>query len=321
MSIVTATKAIELLNSEKIVALPTETVYGLAGQVNSNKAIESIFITKKRPSFDPLIVHAANIDQAKTCVSEWNPVLQILAEEFWPGPLTLIAPKGPHISDTITAGLNTVGVRCPDHKVTLHILKTLSAPIAAPSANIFSRTSPTSAEHVEKEFSGMVPVVDGGSCHVGLESTICRVENWDGNNYSCQLQILRPGAVLSSDIKKTLSNKGWSTEFVSADIQITAPGQLKVHYRPAIPLVLVKTLSLSDEKVLQKTSEKLNVKNAAWLQLNDHPALAARRLYSQLRELGQGSATVIICRWSPQWTSELWQSIDDRLSRAAHLII
>lgn len=321
MSVVPAGEAVELLNSKSIVAIPTETVYGLAGRIDFPEAIENIFATKQRPSFDPLIVHVADIQQAKACVSDWNPALQVLATDFWPGPLTLIAPKAPHISDVITAGLDTVALRCPNHEVALQILKKMDQPVAAPSANMFSKTSPTSAAHVESEFHGRVPVVDGGPCQVGLESTICRITSIDESQQYCEVQVLRRGAVLPSDIQRKLNAKGWKVTLIPAEKNVIAPGQLKIHYRPAIPLVLVKDNSLSDKDIVNKVGHQVDVQNIQWLKLNESPALAARTLYSQLRELGQAPATVLICRWSKNWTGEFWQSIEDRLSRASQIVL
>ena len=171
-------KAVALLNQEKLVAIPTETVYGLAGNIFSEKAIDSIFKTKQRPLFNPLIVHIPSIDYLETIVARIPEKAKLLAEAFWPGPITLVLKKKEVIPDVITAGKDTVAVRIPNHPTTLELLKQLDFPLAAPSANPFNRISPTSAEHVESYFKNDIKMVlDGGTCTSGIESTIIGFEN------------------------------------------------------------------------------------------------------------------------------------------------
>jgi len=166
-------KAIELLNKEDVVAIPTETVYGLAGNIYSEKAIRKIFEVKQRPLFNPLIVHISSIDQLEKVAREFPVKAQKLAEAFWPGSLTLILPKRSNIPEIVTGGKDTVGVRIPNHPVTLSLLKQISFPLAAPSANPFNRISPTSSDHVKAYFENTLPMVlEGGECKNGIESTI-----------------------------------------------------------------------------------------------------------------------------------------------------
>ena len=171
-------KAIALLSADKLVAIPTETVYGLAGNIYSEKAIKSIFETKKRPFFNPLIVHIPSTDTLEDVVSYVPEKARLLAEAFWPGSMTLVLKKQATIPDIITAGKDTVAVRVPNHPLTLELLKQLPFPLAAPSANPFGSISPTKPEHVERYFKEAISqVLDGGACTNGIESTIIGFEN------------------------------------------------------------------------------------------------------------------------------------------------
>ena len=145
-------KYTKILLNEDVVAIPTETVYGLAGSISSEKALHKIFKTKERPYFDPLIVHVSSIEQAKEYVTDWTEITEILAQNFWPGPLTFVLPKNDKVSDTITSGLNTVAIRMPNHIKTLKLIESLGTPVAAPSANPFKKTSPTTTAHVSEYF-------------------------------------------------------------------------------------------------------------------------------------------------------------------------
>ena len=190
-------KAKSLLESEHLVAIPTETVYGLAANGLSEVAVAKIFEAKNRPSFDPLIMHIGSIDQAQAISKEFPENAKNLAEHFWPGPLTMILPKKDIIPDLATSGLQTMGVRMPNHPLTLELLKSLKFPLAAPSANPFGYISPTSAEHVINQMSGRLPyILDGGPCTVGLESTIIDLT-------SEMPKILRKGGTAVEDIEKT----------------------------------------------------------------------------------------------------------------------
>ncbi|NVK51203.1 MAG: threonylcarbamoyl-AMP synthase, partial [Cyclobacteriaceae bacterium] len=171
-------KAKEFLEAGQLVGIPTETVYGLAGNALNVDAVAKIFQTKNRPSFDPLIVHTDSIEKVNSFVADIPEILQRLAKEFWPGPLTLLLEKKSIIPDLVTAGLNRVAVRMPKHPLTLKLLKELSFPLAAPSANPFGYISPTKAVHVAQQLGEQIPyILDGGSCEVGLESTIVGMED------------------------------------------------------------------------------------------------------------------------------------------------
>ena len=192
-------QAIQMLKSNDVVAIPTETVYGLAGAINNESALNKIFSIKGRPFFDPLIVHVSSIEMAQSLVKDWPKAASVLYEKFWPGPLTLVLPKNDKVSDLVTAGLKTVALRMPDHVTTLKMIDELQCPVAAPSANRFGKTSPTDWQHVQEEFAGEVAVVDGGASEVGVESTIVRLQD---NN----VELLRPGTILFSDIQSPLSS-------------------------------------------------------------------------------------------------------------------
>jgi L-threonylcarbamoyladenylate synthase len=218
------TAAMELLRSGQIVAIPTETVYGLAADASNADAVAKIYAAKGRPDFNPLIVHVAGQSAAEN-LAEFSPMAHQLAQAFWPGPLTLVLPlqTDADIAGAVTAGLPTIAVRCPAHPVMQALLKKSGLNIAAPSANKSGGISPTRAEHVLAGLGGAVPMIlDGGPCSAGLESTIVAVREYGW-------QILRPGPVTSADIEQVL---GTSPLKPSGD-NIEAPGQLASHYAPS----------------------------------------------------------------------------------------
>ena len=186
-------KAAQLLRSGELVVFPTETVYGLGANALDPTAVRKIYALKGRPVTSPLIVHVASTEQARGFAAEWSEDAEQLAQEYWPGPLTMVVPKGKIIPDEVTAGLGTVGLRMPRHEVALELLREADVPIAAPSANRFTQLSPTTAEHVREAFGDETPfLLDGGPCEVGLESTVVAVTK-DG------LEVLRPGMAFVED--------------------------------------------------------------------------------------------------------------------------
>jgi L-threonylcarbamoyladenylate synthase len=316
MAIVDFDHSLEILKSEDVLGLPTETVYGLAARIDSEKALRKIFSTKKRPFFDPLIVHLAEDFSPRDLTSEWSPLYEALAEKFWPGPLTLIAPKNQRISDLITAGLPDVGLRKPSHPLAQKVLKALGIPLAAPSANMFGKTSPTAAAHVEEEFQGKVAVLDGGGAEIGVESTVVRYEPTEKT-----LFILRPGFISKRKLMEVA--KDFSVK-VTEGASAASPGQLKAHYQPKAPVVLEFTedteLSSSRKTFLE---ERLEKKNLRWqtLKLPEKPEWAARVLYGQLRELSREENSAIWIPSSKVHQKEEWVMILDRLTRAASLVV
>ena len=224
-------QAAAFLRLGKLVAIPTETVYGLAGNALDVKAVSSIFQTKNRPSFDPLILHVASLEQVSPFVSEFPEKLKRLAEAFWPGPLTVLLPRKASVPDLVTSGLDRVAVRVPNHPLTLALLAQLDFPLAAPSANPFGYISPTQAAHVAAQLGLQIPyILDGGACAVGLESTIVGMEGE-------QVVIYRLGGLELSEIESLV---GQVTVQAPSTSTPSAPGQLASHYAPRKPIFLGK---------------------------------------------------------------------------------
>jgi L-threonylcarbamoyladenylate synthase len=305
MSMIDQAGAIERLRRGELVAIPTETVYGLAGRIDVEDALRAIFATKRRPFFDPLIVHVPNVSGARGLTTRWTDVHDALAAAFWPGPLTLVVPKVDRVSDLITAGLDTVGVRCPNHPLTLEVLEQVGAPLAAPSANMFGKTSPTLAAHVEAEFGGLVPVLDGGACAVGVESTVALVTDRE-------VQILRPGGVSSLDLERALRAANLPRAVVRR-ASVRSPGHLEAHYQPANPVVAV-TSDLDPDTLRSRAIDLIGAPTVRWLDWPSSPALAARTLYADLRRL---STTPAVLLWRPEALEDpQWEAILDRMGRA-----
>lgn len=309
--------AAQLLKMGELVAIPTETVYGLAASIYNEAAIKRIFEFKQRPFFDPLIVHVASIEDLSDIVEEIPQVVNFLVRKFWPGPLTMILPKKKSVSDYITAGLDSVGVRNPAHPMTLELIKKVGTPLAAPSANMFQRASPTLAEHVLEEFKNTnLKVLDGGRCEVGVESTVLScVENQEGIN----IEVYRPGGVTIEEITNALVTLNKPINIVKRQSK-AAPGQLEHHYMPAIPVVVLNDLS-QFENVKNHIHDKLKIdpNNFIDLKLNKDPRIAARELYSQLREC-TGSGRSYIRVFAKEFPHDgMGDAVLNRLGRAASL--
>ena len=307
-------KAVALLNQEKLVAIPTETVYGLAGNIFSEKAIDSIFKTKQRPLFNPLIVHIPSIDYLESIVARIPEKAKLLAEAFWPGPITLVLKKKEVIPDVITAGKDTVAVRIPNHPTTLELLKQLDFPLAAPSANPFNRISPTSAEHVESYFKNDIKMVlDGGTCTSGIESTIIGFENDEPIIY-------RLGSTSIEDIENIVG----SVEIKNKKNSVpNAPGMLARHYAPNTKTILVTDISDAIKQFQGKNIGILafenEIKNKAIkfqivLSKTGNVSEAASNLYSALHQLDEQGLDIIIAERLPN--HDIGKSINDRLQRA-----
>ncbi len=222
--------ASKLIREGKLVAFPTETVYGLGANGLDAKAVAKIFEVKERPSFDPLILHISSIEDLEVVFAKNTPPLILkLAEKYWPGPLTIVSQKSAKVPDIVTAGLSTVAVRMPNHPIALKLIRRSKTPIAAPSANIFGRLSPTHSEHVRGQLKGVDYLLEGGSTDFGIESTIVTVA------YG-KIEILRPGAITPDQIQIDFPE----VEVVSSSTEkhIQAPGQLKSHYSPRKPFYL-----------------------------------------------------------------------------------
>lgn len=302
-------EARHLLLSGGVVAIPTETVYGLGGWIGSPEGLQKIFAVKERPFFDPLIVHVAGISEARALTSNWTEIHEALARAFWPGPLTLIADRGEEIDPLITSGLSSVGLRCPDHPLTLELLRSLKGGVAAPSANKFGKTSPTTALHVFQEFGDEVPILDGGPCEVGIESTVAGIR--DG-----VVEIYRPGKFTAADLKEVLDSQGFETDVRYAESPV-APGQLKHHYMPKIPLVIVGEAFQweKDRGEVEKLLGQRFESPVLWQQ-PQKAEIASRELYESLRSFDQQGFDLILTKKLPRHSEEDWRGIWNRLDKA-----
>lgn len=340
-------QAANLLKAGSLVAMPTETVYGLAADAKNVVAINKIFSTKRRPSGHPLIVHIAephlvlsNDQEAASnawqeILSQWSrdvsPQALMLAQAFWPGPLTMILPKAREVLSELTGGQETVGIRCPRHPVAQELLKEFGGGLAAPSANRFGRISPTTAEHVREEFPGDgVFVLDGGSCEVGIESTIVDLTRLDTHG----AVILRPGAITQVMIDQVLGGN-LPTDLVSKNAGVVprVSGSLSAHYAPKTKLVLYDVKEALS--VFSSLKKHPDLKKIAWVHFSnsmsakdlglDHVAkelllpleskAVARELYALLRHLDNLNLDRIYFEQLPDGVE--WDAIKDRLHRAS----
>jgi Sua5/YciO/YrdC/YwlC family protein len=311
-------EAKQILTDGNLVAIPTETVYGLAGNALNDQAVAKIFEAKNRPSFDPLILHTDSFEKLKTFVKEFSQPLEKLAKAFWPGPLTLLLPKKEIISDLVTAGLERVAVRVPQHPVALKLLGELDFPLAAPSANPFGYISPTQAGHVQAQLGDKIQyILDGGACQVGLESTIVGMEE-------DQIVVYRLGGLDLLEIEKIVGKVEVRSHSSSNP---AAPGLLKSHYAPRKPFLVgdlerlipeylekgerFAVLSLARNFPLPVDFPQYQLSNVADL------AEAARHLFGYMRSLDESDVHVILAEWMPE--EGLGRAINDRLRRAAAL--
>jgi L-threonylcarbamoyladenylate synthase len=307
-------KAVALLDQDQIIGIPTETVYGLAGNIYSQKAIESIFTMKQRPFFNPLIVHIKSAAALSEIARDIPEKAALLAKAFWPGPLTLVLKKQIAIPDLVTGGKDTVAVRVPNHPVILALLNQLAYPLAAPSANPFGSISPTTATHVADYFEEVLPMVlDGGACQRGIESTIIGFENGEPILY-------RMGSLAVEDIEAVVGSVKMITH---DDIAPAAPGMLSKHYAPLTTTFLTadvkkKLISIPNQKigvlVFQKRIEDSNIVQQEVLSPTGNLAEAASQLYAALHRLDHCNLDCIIAERFPDFG--LGKTINDRLKRA-----
>ncbi len=308
-------KAAALLADNQLVAVPTETVYGLAGNALSTVAVTRIFEVKNRPTFDPLIVHVASIQVAEKFVLDFNPLLRKLAEKFWPGPLTVLLPKKQTITDLVTSGLPHVAIRVPAHPLTLELLNSIDFPLAAPSANPFGYISPTTALHVEAQLGKHIPyILNGGACHVGIESTIVGIEN----NALC---IYRLGGISKEAIEETAGQS--ATLMIQTNEKVLTPGQLSSHYAPDKKMVLgnieewLQHVDPREVAILSfsKTFDELEPSRQIQLSRKADLHEAAQKLFASLRELDAMPVKMILAEQVPD--VGLGRAINDRLKRAS----
>jgi L-threonylcarbamoyladenylate synthase len=299
------------IRAGELVAFPTETVYGLGANALDAAAVEKIYAAKGRPSTSPLIVHVASVSMASALVTEWPPEAEALAQSFWPGPLTMVLPKKSLVPDIVTAGLSTVGVRMPEHPMALALIREAGVPIAAPSANRFMQLSPTTAEHVRETFGDAIPVLDGGPCRVGIESTVVSITSVNGAG---KVLLLRPGNISLGAIAEAMGRK--PDEIEQAAMPLTdeahaAPGMHERHYSPRTPLVL--TMEPHPQGAWLFLTRVASAERV--LRMPNDPQAYAAHLYSALHELDREAWPVISVEPPPDAVE--WAAVLDRLKRAA----
>jgi len=315
--------AAELLRAGEIVALPTETVYGLAANALDENAVAKIFQIKGRPAHNPIIVHVAGNEMARACIAELPAAAEKLSRSFWPGPLTIVLPRAKTIPDIVTAGGTTVGVRWPSHPFMQAIIRECGFPLAAPSANLSNQLSPTNAAHVRAQLGGKIPlIVDGGQSQVGIESTVLDLT-------VTPARILRPGMIHAESLVAAgfpISNFSSSTTEGDA---LKSPGQLKKHYSPKAKLIIAAwnneaelaaqignwPVATDTIHVIAHTKIPAGF-NAANVSVIPHDAEAfARALYAELHRCDKAGAQLIVVEAPPELPE--WSGIADRLRRAA----
>jgi L-threonylcarbamoyladenylate synthase len=317
-------QAVDALCAGELLGLPTETVYGLAADASNENAVAKIFQAKGRPSNHPLIVHVAHADSVKKFASDIPDFAQKLMSQFWPGPLTLILPRQTEMAAAAAGGQNSVGLRCPSHPVAHEVLKACAAKgvwgLAAPSANLFGRVSPTSAAHVQFEFGDALLILDGGKCEVGIESSI--VDCTRGVPV-----LLRPGQISRNQIEQACGFKLVSPEILNSEAP-RASGTLESHYAPTAK---VRLMSTSDwQKALaalgphtqnlalwsvQKPSHELMGAGLYWRAMPADATQAAHDLFSVLRDFDARGVRIIWIETPPNTPD--WEGVRDRLNRAA----
>ncbi|OYY50696.1 MAG: threonylcarbamoyl-AMP synthase [Methylophilaceae bacterium 17-44-8] len=316
---VNLTQAIHYLQQGEVVAIPTETVYGLAADVNNEAALNKIFAVKQRPANNPLIIHIASMHQVTDYAAEFPPLAKKLAETFWPGPLTLVLKSKPHVSAIVRADAPTVALRVPAHPLTLQLLTESGLALAAPSANRYTQLSPTLAAHVEASLGHDIPVLDGGACQVGIESTIVSVE---GDHW----QLLRHGMISAAQI---VAIAGKPALVTTGEIP-KAPGQHLLHYSPNTPTCLFQetealmgyakthpdcaVLLIGD--VSPSFVNGLKALTSHCVQLAQSPIKVAEQLYKVLHQLDELKAPAILILLPP--SNPEWAAILDRLTRAGY---
>ncbi len=313
-------RAVELLRAGEVVALPTETVYGLAANALNAQAVAKIYSIKGRPSHNPIIVHIANLQMAKRCVAAWSANAEKLANSFWPGPLTMVLPRSKNIPDIVTAGGETVGVRWPAHPFIQAVIRECGFPLAAPSANLSNAISPTSAAHVSKQLEGRLQfIVDGGASHVGIESTVIDISK-------PQPRVLRPGMIHAESLAAAIGAGVLSAGTGEESSTLRSPGMLRKHYSPKAKLRVLEWNS--DEELKSATPDHAASTHViahtripssdgfAGVSVIPRDAAAfARAIYAELHRCDELGARVIVVEKLP--TQPEWRGITDRLTRAA----
>jgi L-threonylcarbamoyladenylate synthase len=318
-------RAVERLRAGELVALPTETVYGLAANAFDAEAVARIFAAKGRPADNPVIVHVADLELARRCVSAWPPEAERLAAAFWPGPLTLVLPRAPVVPDVVTAGGPTVGLRWPSHPVFQDVVRACGFPLAAPSANRSGELSPTTAEHVLRSLGERVPLIlDGGRCAVGIESTVVDLSVRPP-------RVLRPGMVHEGSLRAVVGElaAGEARGRQHAEEPLRSPGLLGRHYAPRARLLVFRW---DDDADLRRQSAAAGLKAAdtqvvahthvpsaeGWAGVRALPREAqafAAALYAELHETDAEGAVAVVVEAPPE--APEWRAVADRLARAS----
>jgi L-threonylcarbamoyladenylate synthase len=330
-------RAADCLRAGGLVAFPTETVYGLGAHALDGTAVRRLFAAKRRPPNDPLIVHVSSLEQAAVLTTGMPADATALAGEFWPGPLTIVLKRHESVPREVTAGLDTVAVRVPAHPVARALIEATAFPVAAPSANLFSRPSPTTAAHVLHDLDGRIDmIIDGGPTPVGVESTVVDLT-------STPPRVLRPGGVPIERLRALLPRLEITATPLAADQAAPSPGLLSQHYSPRTPMALYSGGAASAQAALFKriqdaTANGLRVGVLATREQADAlgpvtallidvgseqaPDAVARRLYAAIRELDNANLDLILTQ-QMAGTDGLWRAIADRLSRAAteHVVV
>lgn len=342
--------AANALKRGDLVAIPTETVYGLAANAFNVDAVSKIFSAKERPSFDPLIVHVPSnlqtinaLEDAKIVdASRISPAVHQLADKlfatFWPGPLTVILPKHPAIPELVTSGLDRVGIRMPAHPLAQKLLSLCNLPLAAPSANRFGRISPTTPKHVDEELGGKIHfIIDGGPCSIGVESTVITVDDNPSSKEGAKASIwlIRPGKITKKELEDVSKN---SVQQAKSEHEKASPGMLLSHYSPIKPMISIETFRKeTSTSVMRQLSNKqfgllipsgtglseieqleklgLIIKKIILLSQSGDDEEAAKNLFASMRALDASEVDMIIAASTPSSTG-LWSAISDRLSRA-----
>jgi L-threonylcarbamoyladenylate synthase len=317
-------QTVEFLRAGEIVALPTETVYGLTANALDEKAVAKIFRIKGRPANNPIIVHVASNEMAKRYTKDFPAIAEKLSKSFWPGPLTIVLPRAKEIPNIVTAGGETVGIRWPSHPFIQAVIRECNFPLAAPSANLSNQISPTNVEHVRKSLGGKIPlIVDGGQSQVGIESTVLDLT-------VSPPKILRPGMIHVESLVAVCGEiQSPKSKVQNLDSMLRSPGLLKKHYSPKAKLLVLNWRDDMDLKsqIADRKSQIQNchiiahtkipsVENFSGVSVIPHDAEAfARAIYAELHRCDAAGAELIIVEAPPD--SPEWSGISDRLRRAS----
>ncbi len=304
-------QAIALIKRGEVVAMPTETVYGLAADARNESALKQIYAIKQRPANNPLIVHIGASKQVLEWAKEYSPLAQRLAAAFWPGPFTMVLPAKADVSMIVRAGEPTVALRVPAHPIAQQVLQQSGLGLAAPSANKYTQLSPTTAKHVEDSLGEDIPVLDGGACKVGIESTIVAVE---GN----QWRLLRLGMITEAEIQLVAGLPALTENKNLPKV----PGQHLLHYSPKTPVQLFESRELLIKAAETEAScaalllGEGRIPNGKTFNLPNNPVGLAEKLYDTLHQMDALEVAKLLIEAPPKQSE--WLAIHDRLSRASH---